>query len=38
MRYKCGFPEWEKDERPCDNPNEGNIECKDCQYARKEEE
>lgn len=37
MRYRCGFPEWEKNEKPCDNPNEC-VECEDCQYAIEESE
>lgn len=35
MRHKCECPEWE--EMPCENPNE-NLECKDCQHSREDEE
>lgn len=35
VRYRCACPEYE--ERPCDNPNE-DIECRDCQYAKPEDE
>lgn len=37
MKYRCCYPEWENQERPCDKPNK-NIECCDCMYAQLEED
>lgn len=36
MRYNCGCPEQE--EHPCMNPNEGELDCRDCCYGKEEEE
>lgn len=36
MRYNCTCPEWE--ERPCDNPNECDLECEDCLHGKPEED
>lgn len=34
-KYECGYPEWEKEPRPCDNPNEQPpVECAECFYGR----
>ena len=36
MRYNCTCPELE--EHPCMNPNEGNLDCRDCCYGKEDEE
>ena len=34
-KYKCGYPEWETEPRPCDNPNEQPpVECAECCWGR----
>ena len=38
-KYQCGYPEWETEPRPCDNPNEQPpVECDDCPYGRESAE
>ena len=37
--YKCGFPEWVEEPRPCDNPNEDPpVSCDSCFFGYEEEE
>ncbi len=37
-KYQCGYPEWETEPRPCDNPNEQPpVECAECCWGREME-
>ena len=36
--YKCGFPEWAEEPRPCDNPNEDPpVSCGSFGYEEEED-